>query len=507
MAKTFFGNVADKLLGKDEIVEAAKGLYWPNFNGGGPVLPGGVYPGPTLTPDLGGNVNPNDWFFFGNGVGPEYKFNYTTQNDGAKAYKMCPPLTAIVNKKAQSYINGITSINNTKGKPASGDAANRLRKLLAKPNPLQSWKQFEAQQYIYMQIFGWCLTMPIFPAGLGADGPIDASSLWNIPPYMLKITEGNKLFLSSTVSVEDIITKAVLCYKNIETTIDISNCFLFRDFVPSFDSVVLPQSRVQALSLPINNIIGAYESRNVLINYRGALGILTPEAGNGQFATVALSDDDKKQLQRDFSRYGLKGDQWKFIISPAALKWQQMGVPTKDLLLFEEIEGDTQAICDGFNYPYRLLSQEKSASYNDVQNFYRIMYQDGIIPESLSTYEQWNLFFKFDELGLNLRMDKSYYHIVALQEDQLATAQARNATDQGCEREFKNNLITLNQWRSAIGLDTIAGTDSNTGGGDVYYFQMLNANISFGNILPNTENNTPTTPPANTPAATNTPKP
>ncbi len=41
-----------------------------------------------------------------------------------------------------------------------------------------------------------------------------------------------------------------------------------KDFTPSFCSLVIPESRIKALQLPINNIIGAYESRNVLINYR-----------------------------------------------------------------------------------------------------------------------------------------------------------------------------------------------------------------------------------------------
>jgi hypothetical protein len=236
---------------------------------------------------------------------------------------------------------------------------------------------------------------------------------------------------------------------------------------------VFPVSRVSLLEMPINNIIGAYESRNILINRRGALGILSPET-LGQFGTATVDPKEKQNIQDEFARYGLRQGMWQVIISQAALKWQQMGYPTKDLMLFEEIEDSTMRICDEFNYPYRLMASEKSNSLggNDVKIFQQILYQDGIIPDAESFYEQMNTLFKTERL-CGIIIEKDFSHVAALQADDLKTAQARKTRNDALQIEFYNNLITLNRWLELNGEDTI--TD-----GAKYYRELIEMGWTFG---------------------------
>jgi hypothetical protein len=283
--------------------------------------------------------------------------------------------------------------------------------------------------------------------------------MWNIPPSMIDIEETNKLFYQS--DTKGIIKQIALNYKGTRTILKVEDIYIMKDFTPSFCSLVIPESRIKSLELPINNIIGAYESRNVLINYRGALGILSQDPGNGQYGSLPMTEDQKELLQQDLRRYGLSNHQWQFIITSASLKWQQMGVATKDLMLFEEIEGSTMAVCDGLGYPYRLMAAEKSASYNDVSQFKKMLYQDFIFPEADSIYEQWNQLF--DTARFNLTIDKDYSHIPVLQEDQLQAAQARKARNDAFLIEWQNDLITRNRWLELNGEDPLP-TD-----GDLYY--------------------------------------
>lgn len=397
-------------------------------------------------PSIATGLTPHFFEANGNNI---FHFQYSGLYSCQKAYECCPPVNAIVNKKAQALINGKTWVLNKDGKEATTADAKKLQALFKKPNPIQSGKQFEAQGYIYQQLFGYNIILPIKPVGFKEN--IDATSLWNIPPTMVDIEETNKLFYQS--DTQGIIKQIVLNYKGVRTVLQVEDIFIMKDFTPSFCSLVIPDSKIKPLELPINNIIGAYESRNVLINYRGALGILSQDPGSGQYGAIPMGETEKENLQHDLKRYGLSNRQWQFIITSASLKWQQMGVATKDLMLFEEIEGSTMAICDGLGYPYRLMAAEKSASYNDVSQFKKMLYQDFIFPESDSIYEQWNQLFNTEKYGLNI--DKDFSHIAVLQEDKSQAATARKTLDDALLIEFQNGLITLDDWLEKLGEDPL----------------------------------------------------
>jgi hypothetical protein len=268
---------------------------------------------------------------------------------------------------------------------------------------------------------------------------------------MVDIEETNKLFYQS--DTKGIIKQIVLNYKGTQTILNVEDIYILKDFTPSFCSLVIPDSRIHSLELPINNIIGAYESRNVLINYRGALGILSQDPGSGQYGAIPMTSEQKDQLQQDFRRYGLKNHQWQFIITSATLKWQQMGVATKDLMLFEEIEADTMAICDNYNYPYQLMSSAKGTTFSNLNEGKKLLYQDATLPEAESIYEQWNQLFNSKKY--NLKIDKDYSHVAVLQEDKLQSAQARKELNEALQIEFQNGLITLDDWLEKLGEDPL----------------------------------------------------
>jgi len=401
------------------------------------------------------------WFFAPNGV--DYQFRYDDVNSASSAYTKCPPLAAVINRKAQAYINGRTVFLNSKGKDVSktDSTAKAINTLLSNPNPLHSWKSFEAQNYIYQQLYGFCIVLPIYSYGFGVLGPVKATSLWNIPPYMVSGKEITNKMWYNAQKLSDILPTITLKYKDVKTEIPTDDLFIFKDFTPSMTSVIFPDSRVKSLVMPINNIIAAYESRNELINYAGSQGILTPKTDT--MGAIPLKEGEKEQLRADFKRqYGIKNGQFRYIISTAAMDWQAMGKPTKDLMLFEEISDDIMCICDGYVYPSPLLNSEKGPSVSNTDSFKKQVYEDAIIPESLHIYEGWNKFFRLEELSLTI--GKTYDHLPVLKEDQVANGQARYYLDQSLEIQWLNNVITLNQWRIEQGIDP-------TPDGEIYYWQ------------------------------------
>lgn len=399
------------------------------------------------------------WFFGPNGV--DYKFEYVDVNSASAAYSRCPPLAAVINRKAQAYINGKTELVNSKGKPAIGGDAKKINDLFARPNPLQSWKQFEALLYIYVQLYGFCIVLPIYPYGFSSvnGGPKEASSLWILPPHMISAKEVTGRFWYKSQKVSDILPFITLKYKNVTEEIPTDDLYIFRDFTPNVESVLFPSSRVKPLAMPINNIISAYESRNELINYAGSQGILTPTSD--AMGPMPLKEGEKEQLQADFKRqYGIKKGQSRYIISPTPVDWKQMGRPTKDLMLFEEIQDDIMRICDGYVYPSPLLNSDKGPAVANTKEFKAQVYQDAIIPESMDLYEQWNAFFQLEPTSMTLT--KNYEHIPVLKSDQVDDGRAALYRIQSLQIAYLMDGVTLNQLRAEMGYEQ-------TPDGDVYY--------------------------------------
>lgn len=428
-------------------------------------------------------INPSSYrgdggFFFTANDGKDYYFQFHNCADVIKAYTKCAPLTAIINRKVQAYMAGNTVVTNSsgkaKGKEADGLYASKLRKLMAKPNMLQNWQQFEAQGKVYQQLYGYNVILVIKPAGFGN---IEASALWNLPPNMLDIKEARVSFFDK--DVKSLIESVHVSYMGTRTKLDLDNLFIMKDFTPSFDTLVFPESRLRSLEMPINNIIGAYESRNVLINRRGALGILSSEKSDDS-GMVSLSPGEKETLEKDFMRYGLLKNQWQFILSQAPVKWQNIGFATKDLLLFEEIQDDTQRICDSYGYQYELIASSTGTTFANLKEAKKLLYQDTIMPEAQSDYEQWNQLF--NTANYNLTIDKTYDHVQVLQEDAEKRASARLKGNQAYLIEFKCDLITQNRWRELNG-------EEPTPDGNRYYSEIKDLIGDLGNVSGSSSSN------------------
>lgn len=411
-----------------------------------------------------------NWYFGANGI--DYYFSFSSNQSVVDAYTKCSPLNAIINKKAQAYINGKSYILDKDGNEAKGKEVEAVKKLMKQPNPLQSENQFEAQAYIYCQLFGYCPILKIKPIGFTQDK--DISQLWCIPPSMTNIEENPGLFYAN---YDKPFKTIILSYGGSQTELKVEDVFFLKDFTPSFNTAYLPESRIKCLAMEINNTIGAYESRNVLINYRGALGIISSD-GKDSSGIVPMKDDEKSALQDDFLRYGLSRQQWKFIITTAMVRWQQIGIPTRELMLFEEIEDCIMRMCDVYGYQYELMSSTKGVTFANKNEAKKILYQDTIINEASSLSQQFTLLFGLDKLGF--RIDKDYSHVPALQEDDLKNAQARKARNEAALIEFKNNIITYNRWRELNGENAIDGRD-------MFYYELLKDGFVFGDV-PNQNN-------------------
>jgi hypothetical protein len=174
-------------------------------------------------------------------------------------------------------------------------------------------------------------------------------------------------------------------------------------------------SRVETLKYPLSNIRASYHKRNVLLENIGAIGILSAQ-NNDLGGAIPMTPEEKKKIQNDW--YHRQKDE--VIITEANVDWKPMSYPTKDLLLFEELTADKLALIDAFGLSYNCFSQEKGATFTNVRDSIRMVYQDTIIPETQQMYDSIVKQFGLDAEGYYLKADFS--HLPILQDDQESKA-------------------------------------------------------------------------------------
>lgn len=420
----------------------------------------------TVVPSSYSNSDFKPWIFGVGNNGSDVYIDLKSSGSIKEAYQKCPPIASIVHKQASAFVSGKTWLLDNSGKEATGSIADLWRKKLSSPNPLQTWTQFEKQMIVYLSLYEYCVIFPVYSVGF-EDVPVN---IWIIPGDIVQFEKSNNAFFSST---SQFIKNIIISYQGDTTTLPAEQFVILRGDSPNMCDPIIPQSRLIPIQKNINNIIGLYESKNVLINQRGAMGILSQEKDTSGMGNTPLPKGEKEDIQRELMMYGLRAGQSKYIISNASLKWTSMMMPYKDLMFSEWAQDDTMVIADALNYPYRLLASEKAASYNDVKEFKVLLYQDHIIPLSKLLYEQLSVGLKLNQIGLQL--DKDYSMVPALQEDDQKRAQARKMRNEALQIEFYNNLITLDMWRIKNDEDPIGGEH-----GSSYYYQLLQKGYVFG---------------------------
>jgi hypothetical protein len=433
-------------------------------------------------------IQPGVWrggnFFFGIN-GNDKAFIWGGYNSSLKAYRECPVVSSVINRKAECTINGKPYIMDDQGKESKSKVAQAAKALLKKPNPLQNGKQFRAQGSVYRQIYGWNLVLKIIPIGFEND--YSKWRLWNIPPWMVQISDSTDLFFQQDAKL---FSRIFLSYMGHGIELNPDVCFFFKENQISTGtylyngsqenvSLYLPDSKLMSLEGPVDNLISSLNSRGSLIRERGPLWILSNDSGDASDAGLFPIDPKTKDLlHQDFLQYGITRGQRKAIITDAKLRLQQCGFDVSELKLLEGEVHDAKMICDTLNYPPELLGLIDS-KYDNQDIAERALYTNCILPDAESEDEQW-----CELLGLHqheLHVETDYKHVAALQENEEKKGKSRLLLNQAILIEFYNNSITWNRWRELVGEDTVPGMDK-------YYYQLVQEGWVFG-ALPKIDSN------------------
>ena len=375
------------------------------------------------------------------------------------AYVYCSPLSAIIDKIAECDMNGeLEAIKNDGTEDYSLSlTVKRLMNLLERPNPLQTWESFRAEQVAYKKIFGFCPVWPIVPVGI--SDPTYAKTIWNVLPWLATPQINSEFSLYSETGSP--VKSWQLSVFNSHINIPGESIMMLTDGIvkDSGTQYMLPLSKVAGLDYAVSNICYAMEADNVLLRKKGPLGVWTNNRPTDPVAGyLPMTAADKADLQTDLQSYGLGFEQFQYLVSRNNVKYESAGYNVKELMTKETVLQSIQMVCDKFNMPIEVMSF-KDVTYANKSAAEKYLYQNNVIPGNNRDMRVYTNFFGLNKLDTPVRLRCDFDELPIMQEDAAKEGSAMASKTTAIDAQYKAGYITKNMARQELGYDSIPGED------------------------------------------------
>lgn len=361
-------------------------------------------------------------------------------------YLTTGPLKIVINRLSMMFANGIWEHHDSKGELIPFEKSPELQRL-ERPNIFQSRNEFLfqwfAQRCVYGKIYQY--------QHKGSALQTVPSAIWNLSPSRVVVNRTGQIWTAE--KIEDIISSYTFKNGNgiIDTQFKTDDIIQFS--MPDCDDPIMSESPLISIRMEISNIRAAMGFRNVILTKKGAIGAWSSMAKDITGSISLTPDEETKMIREMQQMYGIGDEQLAFMISSKELKWTPAVFPTKDLMLFEEIDADKRAIIDLFGGNDNMFSRPSSGkgdTFTNVEAGEKICYQDTMIPIgqdfSCALSDRWGLTNKGQKLVLN------FDHLSVLQQDEKKKAEVANIKA-GAYQILTMNGFNKQEAAEAVGLE------------------------------------------------------
>jgi HK97 family phage portal protein len=280
-----------------------------------------------------------------------------------------------------------------------------FEKLIKKPNASQNMNDWLKNYYEQLTVYGNQFMYKNKPSSLQKY----PNALWNISPRYMKPYMTGKIF--DQLDMDSIVNYYE--YRDSSNTRRFETQDILWSRISDLDNPFVGVSPLANLKFPISNIKAAYEYRNVILTEKGAIGILSNANKDGVGGTI-IPEKDRTEIENMYVKgYGVSEGQKRVILTSAALAWQPMTYPTKDLMLFEEIDENTRTILDLLGVNANIFNS-KNSTFENVKNGIKQTYQDTIFPAADAFVQSLGTFLELEE---DTKIVASYDYLPVFQED------------------------------------------------------------------------------------------
>ena len=352
-------------------------------------------------------------------------------NNAWEWFMTIPELRAVIDKRASMMASNEVRMYDANGEEVLN---HWFLDMVKKPNPVQSWADvvysLSVNDALYSNAFGY--------------SPVRSFDIRNmfvpLPSNKVQImTSGKKL---RQMDVDGLIDGYRFEYDNNEfESLELKDVI----YLATNDgmNLIRPTSRIDALKYPLSNIKAQYNKRNVLLENIGAIGILSAQ-NSDMGGAIPMTPEEKRSIQRDW--YNRSKDE--VIITESQVNWQSMSYPTRDLMLFEELNADKIAIIDAYGMNVNLFSSEKGTTFTNVRDSVRMVYTDTIIPETQQMYDTMAHQMGLSQQGYKIVAD--FTHLPVLQDDEQMKAQSLNTKADAINKIIQAGVLLSDEEKRAI---------------------------------------------------------
>ena len=315
-------------------------------------------------------------------------------------YNEIPQYKVVIDRGASLFSNADVQLVDEEGKRIENE---KFYKLFNNPNPMQSLNEFLNELYKQYRVYGNQFIYSNKPSSL-LQFP---AAIWNVSPSYIQPVLTGKVFEQTEKS-------EIIQYFQYQLN-ESAKRFETKDIIwmkiTDLDNPLIGRPPAYSLRFPLTNTKLAYEFRNVIMSERGAIGILRPRAERDQMGVLPMDSNERKRIHDKYiENYGVKDGQSRIILEN--VEWDPMTYPTRDLLLFEEIDANQLTIIDHEGMSAHLFANAK-ATYENVKNGMIQTYQDTIIPFADQVAQAWTK--QWCEPGQKIKF--CYDHVSVLKSD------------------------------------------------------------------------------------------
>jgi hypothetical protein len=379
---------------------------------------------------------------FVNGNGNFSNVDMTTAAGKAKALQVVTPFAAMVDRMGKLFAAGKDYVTDLDNNDKEGKEPYRaVRKLIEKPNVLQTSEMFKKQVAAYLMVYGFC---PIFANRLSPkDVP---ASLWCIPPELFTAKmSGNFLY---EIEIGNVISEAAIKLDaNKKMKLDDDDYFIIFTGQPQMGSNgdLIVRTPADTCSQTVNNWLYQNVARGSIILDGGPMGMITNN-DTSEFGNATMTQAENERINQAFKeKYGIVGKKFNIMVSQAALRWQPMSWNPSQLMLGEARKTAMEDLCFAFGWPYGLFDPSSQYS-NNLAGEERRAYTSSIIPDSLTYAAALTKFLNQP----NLKYYIDFTDVDCLQKDRAAEVATISGLASSLGNMLGNKLISPLEARTLL---------------------------------------------------------
>lgn len=371
--------------------------------------------------------------------------------DCLKAYREIPEVNAPINLKSKAFSNLKLKEVDKDGQEIKTPEGQALIKRIQEPNWFQQGKEFLIHTKVLRETFGNEYIYKTTP--IGFNPKIDrVKALYSIPANIVKSKYDNSVPFFYHAERPEVIYKIKQDNKP-DLEVDSKYVIHFNDnrsvIEHSTDKNLLNgESKLSALACVINNIRMAYESRGIILKYRGANGAWTNASKDAVGQAGFIDPDEVEKFQTAFKKYGTLKGQHQTIVTSMPLVWNQAGVNNpKNLGLYEETLEGFNKIIDSFGVPPEMFVRAQGSTYENQKQAEKGFYIRTIIPEA----NEWAMGIASEFIDTSKSsIIADYFHLPVFDEDLKMLSDSKMAKVNYLSKLIQDKQLTAEEYRQEL---------------------------------------------------------